>query len=327
MLKTSLLSRRITKSARLISSLIDVSEQVRTALSENLPVVALETALVTHGMPFPENIKTSLAAEKAILSRGAVPAMVAVMQGRVKVGLSESQLQELAEGKTSAKKVSRCDFPFVISKKMNGGTTVSGTMVVADLVGIKIFATGGIGGVHRGGETTLDVSADLTELGRTPIAVISSGVKAILDIPRTLEFLETQGVCVATLGSPGSTFPAFYCQGSGIKASLCVDTPDEAAQMFHSLVQLGIQSGMLLAVSIPPAHALPDAEVEQAIEACLKEAASRGINGKDITPFLLQRISQLTKGRSLAANQALIVNNADIAAQMAIHFSELQGQN
>ncbi|GLG96172.1 CLUMA_CG012023, isoform A [Gryllus bimaculatus] len=309
---------------RHVSSRVCISEEVRNALNKNMPVVALETALVTHGMPHPENIKTAIAAQDAVSSQGAVPATIAILHGRVKVGLLNDELVELAEGKAPSIKISRRDFPYAISKKINGGTTVSGTMAIADLVGIRIFATGGIGGVHRGGESTFDISADLTELGRTPVAVVSSGVKAILDIPRTLEFLETQGVCVAALGAPGSSFPAFYSQGSGHKAPLCVSSPEEAAGLLHSLTDLGLRSGMLLAVPVPSEHALPDAMVEDAVGNALKEAEAMGIQGKDITPFLLQRISQSTKGHALVANQSLIINNAKIAAQMAVEFEKLQ---
>ncbi|XP_026222279.1 indigoidine_A and YeiC_kinase_like domain-containing protein isoform X1 [Anabas testudineus] len=301
-------------------SLFRVHPSVSQALVENKPVVALESTIITHGMPYPHNLSTAKEVEGIVRAEGAIPATVGVIEGKVHVGLSSEELDHLARSKSSLK-VSRRDLPYVISKALTGGTTVSATMIAAHQAGIPVFVTGGIGGVHRDGENSLDISADLTELGRTPIAVVSAGVKSILDIGRTLEFLETQGVCVATYGS-SKHFPAFFSPESGFTSPYQVDNPDEAATLIASTLSLGLQSGVLLAVPIPEEHAAAGQQVEDAIQAALTEASAKGITGRDVTPFILQRVNELTKGKSLQANIALIHNNARVGSQIACALSK-----
>ncbi|XP_076879056.1 uncharacterized protein LOC143527632 [Brachyhypopomus gauderio] len=300
--------------------LFKVHPCVAEALAQRQPVVALESAIITHGMPYPRNLSTAKEVEAVVRTEGATPATVAVLEGVVHVGLSEDQLDFLARCKT-ALKVSRRDLPYVISKGLPGGTTVSGTMIAAHRAGIPVFVTGGIGGVHRDGENSLDVSADLSELGRTPIAVVSAGVKSILDIGRTLEFLETQGVCVATYGST-KHFPAFFSRESGFKAPYNVLNAEEAADLIVGMHSLGLQSGLLLAVPIPEKFATVGQQIEGAIQAAVAEARQKGIRGRDVTPFVLQRVSELTKGQSLQANIALVHNNAKVGSGIARALSE-----
>lgn len=303
-------------------SLTDVHASVQSVLNNKQPIVALESTIITHGMPFPQNLETALEVEEIVRSQGATPATIAILNGRLKVGLSSIDLKELAS--TDPKKVIKCsrrDLPFVVGNRLSGGTTVAGTMIIANMVGIRIFATGGIGGVHREGESTMDVSADLVELGRTPVCVVSSGVKSILDIPRTLEFLETQGVCVSTYGSPEGKFPDFYTTDSGCKVPYNVDCPEDAAKLIQSLVDLKLDSGMLVAVPVPTEYAMDKQEINEAITKALIDAKAQGIEGKAVTPFLLAAISKLTQGKSLASNMALIKNNAKVAAQIAKAFS------
>ncbi|XP_055911932.1 uncharacterized protein LOC129945960 [Eupeodes corollae] len=298
--------------------LTDVHPTVQSALNKNKPVVALESTIITHGMPFPQNLETALEVEEIVRSQGATPATIAILNGKVKVGLSSHDLKELAS--TDPKNVIKCsrrDLPYLVGNSLSGGTTVAGTMIIANMVGIRIFATGGIGGVHREGENTMDVSADLVELGRTPVCVVSSGVKSILDIPRTLEFLETQGVCVSTFGSSGGRFPDFYTTDSGCKVPYNVDTPEDAAKLVHALIDLKLESGMLIAVPVPAEYAMNKQEIDEAINKALLDAKAKGIEGKAVTPFLLAAISKLTQGKSLASNMALIRNNAKVAAQIA----------
>ncbi|XP_066505361.1 uncharacterized protein zgc:136858 isoform X2 [Hoplias malabaricus] len=300
--------------------LFKVHPSVSEALAEQRPVVALESTIITHGMPYPHNLSTAKEVEAIVRAEGATPATVGILEGVIHVGLSSEELDFLAQSKT-ALKVSRRDFPYVISKGLSGGTTVSGTMIAAHRVGIPVFVTGGIGGVHRDGENSLDVSADLIELGRTPIAVVSAGVKSILDIGRTLEFLETQGVCVATYGK-SKNFPAFFSPQSGFTSPYNVHTAEEAAELIVSTLSLGLQSGLLLAVPITEEHAAAGLQIEGAIQAAVAEARLKGITGKYVTPFILQRVSELTKGQSLQANIALIHNNAKVGSQIACALSE-----
>ncbi|XP_012697910.2 pseudouridine-metabolizing bifunctional protein C1861.05 [Clupea harengus] len=317
------LRRRISTSPciyGLQDGLFSVHPHVSQAVAEGRPVVALESTIITHGMPYPHNLRTAQEVEAIVRFQGAIPATVGVLEGKVHVGLSGEELDFLARSKTSLK-VSRRDLPYVISKGLSGGTTVSGTMIAAHNAGIPVFVTGGIGGVHRDGENTLDISADLTELGRTPIAVVSAGVKSILDIGRTLEFLETQGVCVATYGD-SNNFPAFFSPQSGYTSPYHVSNPEEAAELIASALALGLQSGVLLAVPIPEGHAAAGKEIEDAIQTALAEASSRGITGRDVTPFILQTVNELTKGKSLQANIALIHNNAKVGSQIACALSE-----
>lgn len=300
-----------------------ISSEVSQAIKNGAPVVALESTIITHGMPYPTNLTMSKNVEKIIRSRGAVPATVAIIEGRIHVGLLEEQLIELAEMKIPAIKTSRRDFPYVMSRKLNGGTTVSGTMVIAHKAKIPIFVTGGIGGVHRGGNKTLDISADLTELGRTPVTVVSAGVKSILDIGLTLEYLETQGVCVATLG-PTRDFPAFFSPKSGFLSPYCVKTTEEAAELVKESIESELGSGLLLAVPIPESESSTGEAIESAIRTAVEEAEKAGISGREVTPFILARVNELTAGDSLKANLALIHNNAEYGADVAVHLAKLR---
>ncbi|XP_060891745.1 uncharacterized protein zgc:136858 [Labrus mixtus] len=300
--------------------LFRVHTPVSQALAENKPVVALESTIITHGMPYPHNLRTAKEVEAIVRAEGATPATVAVIDGEVHIGLSSEELDHLARCESSLK-VSRRDLPYVISKGLSGGTTVSATMIAAHQAGIPVFVTGGIGGVHRDGENSLDISADLTELGRTPIAVVSAGVKSILDIGRTLEFLETQGVCVATYGA-SKNFPAFFSPQSGFTSPYQVWDPEEAAKLILSTLSLGLQSGVLIAVPIPEEHAAAGQQIEEAIQTAVTEARARGITGRDVTPFILQKVNEMTKGKSLQANIALIHNNAKVGSQIACTLSK-----
>ncbi|XP_042351382.1 pseudouridine-metabolizing bifunctional protein C1861.05 [Plectropomus leopardus] len=301
-------------------SLFRVHPSVSQALAENKPVVALESTIITHGMPYPHNLSTAKEVEAIVRAEGAIPATVGVIEGKVHVGLSSEALDYLAQCKNCLK-VSRRDLPYVISKGLSGGTTVSATMIAAHRAGINVFVTGGIGGVHRDGENSLDISADLTELGRTPITVVSAGVKSILDIGRTLEFLETQGVCVATYGA-SKNFPAFLSPESGFTSPYQVCNPEEAAKLIASTLSLGLQNGVLLAVPIPEEHAAAGQLIEEAIQAAVTEASAKGITGRDVTPFILQKVNELTAGKSLQANIALIHNNAKVGSQIACALSK-----
>uniref|UniRef100_A0A3Q3T1L6 Zgc:136858 n=2 Tax=Mastacembelus armatus TaxID=205130 RepID=A0A3Q3T1L6_9TELE len=301
-------------------SLFRVHPCVSQAVAENKPVVALESTIITHGMPYPHNLSTAKEVEALVRAEGATPATVGVIEGAIHVGLTSEELDHLARCKSSLK-VSRRDLPYAISKALSGGTTVSATMIVAHQAAIPVFVTGGIGGVHRDGENSLDISADLTELGRTPTAVICAGVKSILDIGRTLEFLETQGVCVATYGT-SKNFPAFFSQQSGFTSPYQVSNPEEAATLIASTLSLGLQSGVLIAVPIPEEHAAAGQQIEEAIHAAVTEASAKGITGKDVTPFILQKVNELTKGKSLQANIALIRNNARVGSQIACALSK-----
>uniref|UniRef100_A0A3B5A4W4 Pseudouridine-metabolizing bifunctional protein C1861.05-like n=1 Tax=Stegastes partitus TaxID=144197 RepID=A0A3B5A4W4_9TELE len=291
--------------------LFRVHPSVSQALAENKPVVALESTIITHGMPYPHNLSTAKEVEAIVRAEGATPATVGVLEGEVRVGLSSEELDYLAQCKSSLK-VSRRDLPYVISKGFSGGTTVSATMIAAHRAGIPVFVTGGIGGVHRDGENSLDISADLTELGRTPIAVVSAGVKSILDIGRTLEFLETQGVCVATYGA-SKNFPAFFSPQSGFTSAYHVCNPEEAAKLIASTLSLGLQSGVLLAVPIPAESAAAGQQIEEAIQAAVTEA-------RYVTNFYA--VNELTDGKSLQANIALIHNNAKVGSQIACALSK-----
>ncbi|XP_070209604.1 uncharacterized protein [Littorina saxatilis] len=321
-------SRQVGKEMKFVSRLfhhssrseLRLSEEVREALHTGKPVVALESTIITHGMPHPHNEQTALSVEQIIRHLGAIPATVAVLKGQVCVGLSASEIQWLAEKSSQLVKISRRDLPVVMAQGLSGGTTVSGTMIAAHKAGIPIFATGGIGGVHRGVEETLDVSADLRELGRTPVAVVSAGVKSILDIPRTLEYLETEGVCVVTYG-PNADFPAFFAPSSGHNAPYHVNSPDDAADIIDASLQSKLQSGMLFGVPVPEEFAASGEMIEHAIHKAVKAAKRLGVKGKEVTPFILQQVYEITEGASLGANIALIENNAKVAAQIAVALS------
>ncbi|KAI9142660.1 Indigoidine synthase A like protein-domain-containing protein [Paraphysoderma sedebokerense] len=300
-----------------------IHPKVNSALKSNLPVVALESTIITHGMPYPQNLKTAIQVEDIIMQNGALPATIAILDGKIHVGLEKEELERLASlGSQNVRKTSRRDLAMVIANKMHGATTVSGTMLIAHMAGIKVFVTGGIGGVHRGVEETMDISADLTELGRTPVAVVCAGVKSILDIGRTLEYLETQGVTVTTYGK-SSDFPAFYAPSSGYKSPFHSPTIDECAALIHANAKLKLDSGIVIATPIPEKDAGDSKVIQSSIDTALQELRNKKISGKDCTPFLLSRIAELSGNVSLEANIALIKNNARIGALIAGRYSEM----
>lgn len=288
---------------------------IAAALKERRPVVALESTVVTHGMPFPQNLETARSVEAQVTAAGALPATIAIVHGRLRVGLLDNELEALASTE-DALKASRRDLAPVVARKQTAGTTVSATMIIAAMAGIPVFATGGIGGVHRGASETFDISADLTELARTPVTVVCAGAKSILDIPKTLEVLETYGVPV--IGYRTDTFPAFFTRSSGETLDVTCETAAEIATIIEAQRRLGLNSGILVANPIPEAYALPAEEIEQHIREALAEAEAFGIAGKAVTPYLLDRLVKATDGRSLAANVALIKNNARLAAEIAV---------
>lgn len=292
--------------------LLDFAPQVHDALRTNKPVVALESTLITHGLPYPTNRDTALAMEAAVRDNGAIPATIAILNGKITVGLSEEQVESLAQAE-NVRKCSRRDLPIAVGLGETAATTVAGTMIVAHMAGIKVFATGGIGGVHRG--HPFDVSADLVELGRTPVAVVCSGAKSILDLPLTLEVLETQGVPI--LGYQTSTLPAFYTRDSGLPIDAQVNTAAEAASVIRAAQKLNAQHGILITVPVPHDKALSNDVAEKAILQATEEAEAQGIHGKEVTPFVLGRVVELTDGQSMAANQAFLINNARVAAEIA----------
>ncbi len=298
---------------------LDLSPEVRDALGSGAPVVALESTIITHGMPYPDNVSTARAVEAAVRAGGAVPATIVVLDGRIRVGLDGDAIERLGQAR-DVMKLSRADLAFALATGRAGSTTVAATMICAHLAGIGVFATGGIGGVHRGMETTLDVSADLDELARTPVTVVCAGAKALLDLPRTLEYLETRGVPV--LGYGTDTFPAFWSRDSGLPAPLRVDAPDTVAALVATQRRLGLGGGVLVANPVPAAHEIPAAEIAGFIETAVGDAARSGIGGKAVTPFILSRMLELTGGRSLATNVALILNNARLAAAIAVAMAD-----
>lgn len=298
-----------------LQSHIDIAPEVANALASGAPLVALESTIIAHGMPYPENVETARSLEAIIREEGAVPATLAVINGRIKIGLTEAELHILATDGNIAK-ASRRDLAYYISQKRHAATTVAATMILAQMGGIKIFATGGIGGVHRGAAETFDVSADLTELARTPVAVVSAGAKAILDLGLTLEYLETQGVPVIGVGT--DEFPAFFSRDSGFAVPMRLDTAEEIGRMIQTHWGMGLSSGLLIANPIPEADSLPKDVIIPAIEQALAEAVQQGITGKETTPFLLSRVKSLTEGVSLVSNIALVKNNARLAAQVAV---------
>ena len=290
--------------------------EVRAALEARRPVVALESTVISHGLPWPENFGLARRMEAVVRAGGAAPATIALLKGEVRVGLTEAEIEHLARA-PGILKVSRRDYPVAVAQKRDGATTVAGTMIAAGWAGIKVFATGGIGGVHRGHDA--DVSADLPELAQTPVVVVCAGAKAILDLPATLEWLETHGVPVVGYGT--DEFPAFYSRESGLKLEARADSPAEVAAIARALWELGFSGGMLVCVPCPVEAARPPAEMERAIEAALRDAGAQGVHGKAVTPFLLARVSELTGGESKAANLALLENNANVAAEIAVALS------
>lgn len=298
-----------------------IKKEVKEALENNIPVVALESTIISHGMPYPENFKTALECEKIIRDNGAVPATIACINGYMYVGLEEEEIEYLAKKGKEVIKTSRRDLPVVIAKKLDGATTVATTMLIASLAGVKVFATGGIGGVHRGVEETMDISADLEELGSTNVAVVCAGAKAILDLPRTLEYLETKGVLV--VGYQTDYLPAFYTRTSEYKLEYRMDTPKEIAESLYAKEQLGLKGGMLITNPIPEEYSLDESLMNNAISQAIKEMNEQNIIGKQTTPFLLKRISEITGGDSLASNIKLVYNNCLLASLIAKELSNL----
>ncbi len=302
--------------------LIDLAPEVREALAAGRPVVALESTIITHGMPFPQNVETARAVEAIVREGGAVPATIAVLGGRFTVGLDNEALDRLGNAK-GALKASRRDLAAAVVTRADASTTVAATMAVAARAGIAVFATGGIGGVHRGAETTFDISADLVELSRTSVTVVSAGCKSILDIGKTLEFLETQSVPVVGYGT--DEFPAFFARTSGFRLDHRFDTPEEVAELIRAERKLGSTSGILVANPIPEAEALDAKEMETEIAEALREAEKAGVTQKDVTPFILQRLHAMSGGRTLGPNIALIKNNAALGAKIAAALAQLSG--
>ena len=298
-----------------MQSFLLFSPEVAAARASGKPVVALESTIISHGMPYPQNVQTAREVEKIIRDAGAVPATIAIIGGKICVGLSDEQL-ELLGSSPDAMKVSRRDLAYVLSTGKLGATTVAATMICARLAGIEVFVTGGIGGVHRGAETSFDISADLQELAHTSVAVVCAGVKSILDVKLTLEYLETHGVPVLSVGQPG--FPAFFTRESGFKADFQLDTPEEQASFIRTKWQLGLAGGVVVSNPVPAESAMPAAEIDAIIGQALGEAESQGVKGKAVTPFLLARIKELTGGRSLATNIALVKHNALVGARLAV---------
>ena len=294
---------------------LDVSPEVAEALRLGKPVVALESTIISHGMPYPQNVETALKVEAVIKENGAVPATVAIIGGRLKAGLSADEIEYLGKKGRDVIKASRRDLPVLVARGADGATTVTTTMMIAAMAGIRVFATGGIGGVHRGAETTMDISADLEELAKTQVMVICAGAKSILDLGLTLEYLETKGVTVIGYGT--DELPAFYTRKSGLKVDYRIDTPQEIADAFRVKMEAGLEGGMLVTNPVPVEYSMDPEVIDAAISQALSEAAEKGIRGKEITPFLLARIKDITGGDSLSSNIQLVLNNARLAAAVA----------
>ena len=304
-----------------MNQFLKIDPAVQEALQNGRPVVALESTIISHGMPYPKNVETALAVEEVVRQNGAVPATIAIMNGKCHVGLTDEQLAYFGNAK-DVWKVSLRDMPFVISQQLYGATTVAATMRIAAMAGIKVFVTGGIGGVHRGAETSMDISADLTEMAQTSVAIVSAGVKSILDIGLTLEYLETKGIPVVTYGQ--DSFPSFYSSKSGYQSPLRLDTPAAIAAMLHTKWQLDLNGSVLIANPLPAAQEIAADVMEAQILKALDAARERNITGKEVTPFLLQYIARHTKGESLEANIALIRNNARLGAAIAVAFAAIK---
>lgn len=301
---------------------VKLSDEVREALALGRPVIALESTIIAHGMPYPQNVKTALACERLARAHGAVPATIAIIGGQLCAGLTEEQIEYLGREGRNVAKVSRRDIPYIMAKGADGATTVAATMFIASLAGIKVFATGGIGGVHRKAETTMDISADLDELQQTSVMVVCAGAKSILDIGLTLECLETRGVPV--VGYQTEDMPAFYTQKSGFKVDYRIDTPEEIAAAYYAKNQVGLNGGMLVTNPIPDEYAMDADYINQNIQDALEECEKLGIHGKQTTPYLLDKIQKLTKGQSLEANIQLVYNNARLASKIATSLAELK---
>ncbi|UTE79329.1 pseudouridine-5'-phosphate glycosidase [Rossellomorea sp. KS-H15a] len=301
-------------------SYVEYSEEVKEAKRKGMAIVALESTIISHGMPYPQNVKTAREVEDIIRSKGAVPATIAILNGRIKIGLSQEELEYLGQA-TDVIKASRRDIPYILASGKDGATTVAATMICAELAHIPVFVTGGIGGVHRNAEVTMDISADLEELAVSNVAVVCAGAKSILDIGLTLEYLETKGVPV--LGYRTDSLPAFYTRSSPYSVNYKVETPEETAGILKAKWELGMKGGVVVANPIPEADAMDEQEMDHIIETALKEAYSEGIKGKEATPFLLGKVKELTDGRSLTANIALVKHNAQIGADIAVRYAEL----
>ncbi|MCA0149978.1 pseudouridine-5'-phosphate glycosidase [Rossellomorea vietnamensis] len=301
-------------------SYVEYSEEVKEAKRKGMAIVALESTIISHGMPYPQNVKTAREVEDIIRSKGAVPATIAILNGRIKIGLSQEELEYLGQA-TDVIKASRRDIPYILASGKDGATTVAATMICAELAHIPVFVTGGIGGVHRNAEVTMDISADLEELAVSNVAVVCAGAKSILDIGLTLEYLETKGVPV--LGYRTDSLPAFYTRSSAYSVNYKVETPEETAGILKAKWELGLKGGVVVANPIPEADAMDEQEMDHIIETALKEADSEGIKGKEATPFLLGKVKELTDGRSLTANIALVKHNAQIGADIAVRYAEL----
>nr|WP_315236185.1 pseudouridine-5'-phosphate glycosidase [uncultured Albidiferax sp.] len=300
---------------------LDIHPEVAAALATKRPVVALESTIIAHGMPYPQNVATALQVEAEVRAHGAVPATIAILNGRLKVGLTQAEIEQLGLGGREVVKVSRRDVAFIAAAGQTGATTVASTMLIAAMAGIRVFATGGIGGVHRGAPQSFDVSADLQELAQTPVAVVCAGIKSILDLQLTLEYLETHGVPV--VGFQSDNLPAFYTRDSGFKVDYRLDSAEAIARAMQAQWAIGLPGGMVVSNPIPEAYAMPRATIDAAIEQALQEAQAQGIAGKQSTPFLLARVSEITGGNSLASNIQLVLNNARLAAAIAVAYQQL----
>nr|WP_307775556.1 pseudouridine-5'-phosphate glycosidase [uncultured Cetobacterium sp.] len=304
-----------------LNNYLVISEEIKEALANNKPVVALESTIISHGMPYPQNVETALKVEEIIRENGAIPATIAILNGKLTVGLTKEEIDYLGKKGLDVVKVSRRDIPAILAKKEDGATTVASTMIIAALAGVKVFATGGIGGVHRGAETTMDISADLEELAMTNVAVVCAGAKSILDIGLTLEFLETKGVPV--IGYQTEELPAFYTRKSGFKVDYKMDTPQEIALALKAKWDIGLNGGIVIANPIPEEFAMDFDTITNAINNAVKEAEEKGIKGKASTPFLLSKVKDITKGKSLDSNIQLVFNNAKLASNIAKELTEL----
>ncbi|MBK7869443.1 MAG: pseudouridine-5'-phosphate glycosidase [Saprospiraceae bacterium] len=294
---------------------IELSKEIADAIATKLPLIALESTIISHGMPYPQNVETALLVEKTVRENGAIPATIAILGGKLKVGLNPDEIDYLGKKGQAVLKCSRRDLPFAVTNGLDGATTVASTMIIAAMAGIKIFATGGIGGVHRGASETFDISADLQELARTNVAVVCAGAKSILDLSLTLEYLETHGVPV--VGWQTNEFPAFYTRSSGLLVDYRVDSVQDLAKTLQTKWELGLQGGVVIANPIPAEFSFPKERIDMIIEQALAEANQKNIKGKEVTPFLLAKIEQLTSGSSLQSNIQLVLNNAKLAAQLS----------
>jgi len=301
---------------------LEISTEVKQALASNKPVVALESTIISHGMPYPKNMETALQVEQIVRNNFAVPATIAIINGKLKVGLSQNEIKLLAKQGSTVIKSSRRDIPYLVSKKLNGATTVASTMIIAKMAGIKIFATGGIGGVHRGATESFDISADLQELAHTNVAVICAGAKAILDLNLTLEYLETHGVPV--IGYKTNELPAFYTRKSGLNVDYQLDSALENADFLHNKWALNLKGGVVIANPVPEAYQMDYNKIMTIIDKALLEANKLGVKGKESTPFLLEKITNLTKGQSLETNIKLVFNNAKLAAKVACNYAKIR---